>query len=82
MDLYPSVYSEVMGSFFSSNQDFSAKGVVEGVCVGWCPKPLPKLKSRGKKKKTSPRLKFKHRDKNSMVIPIVVKHGGEGSFLY
>ena len=29
----PTVYSVVMGSSFFSNQDFSANGVVKGVCV-------------------------------------------------
>ena len=29
----PTVYSVVMGLYFFSNQDFSAKGVVKGVCV-------------------------------------------------
>ena len=30
---FPTVYSVVMGSFYFSNQDFSAKGVVKSVCV-------------------------------------------------
>ena len=47
----PTVYSVVMGQSFFSNQDFSAKGVVKGVCeCGVAPRPLPRLKSRGQKK--------------------------------
>ena len=38
----PTVYSVVMGLYFFSNQDFSAKGVVKGVCVcGVAPETTP-----------------------------------------
>ena len=40
------------------------------VCVGQRPRPLPRLKCRGQKKNTVPRLRFKHRDIR------------EGSFVY
>ena len=51
----PTVYSVVMGSSFFSNQDFSAKGVVKGVCVcGVAPETTPEAeKSRFEQKRRS-----------------------------
>ena len=49
---------------------------------GVVPETPPQAEKLRLEKKMSLRLKFKHRDKNSMVIPKVAKHMGEGSFLY
>jgi len=44
------------------------------------PETTPKAEKLRLEKKPSPRLRFKHRDTNSMVIPIVAKHGGKALF--
>ena len=54
-------HQKVIGLSFFSNQDFSAEGVVDGVCVwGQRPRPLLRLKSRGQKKNTILRSRFEH----------------------
>ena len=54
----PTVYSVVMGLYFFSNQDFSAKGVVKGVCVcGVAPETTPKAEKSRLKQKDDPKVK-------------------------
>ena len=66
-----------MGSFIF-NQDFSAKGVVKGMCVcGVAPETIPEAEKLRLIKKTISRLRFKHRD----IIPVAAKYKGEGSFV-
>ena len=50
-------------NFFSSNQDFLAKGVVKGVLVGVAPKTTRKADKLRFEQNTNPSLRFKHRDK-------------------
>ena len=53
----PTVYSVVMGSYFFSNQDFSAKGVVKGVCVcGVAPETTPEAEKSRLEKKDDPKI--------------------------
>ena len=59
----PTVYSVVMGSSIFSNQYFSAKGVVKGVCVcGVAPETTPKAEKLRLEKIDKPKIEFKHRD--------------------
>ena len=63
------VYSN--GSFFCcSNQDFSAKGVIKGLCVcGVASESTPKARKSRLEKKTIPRSRLKHRDTISGKVP-------------
>ena len=59
--------------FFSSNKDFSAKGVVKGVCGGVALKTTPKADKLKFEKNRNPSLRFKYRDKVPNRIHELVK---------